>query len=370
MQLLRMLGGLVFVPVVALSVSAQPTIAIVKQPKAEVRSGPSEAAEYYPTNLLLQGDRVEIVRQEENGWLAIKPPAGSVSWVNKRFVRQFSKNTWTGESEAEVDVLYGSALYKEKPNVISARLQRGTQVQSVGEAYVPPDGGVWLPIKPPPTEARYIRATAVTLETVTVQNPSIPADGQAAGGGTQRWNNPAVPLVPTPSATPPAPIHPRWAEAERAQREGRIKEAIDLYDQLGREVANSDHQLAMRCYNQAAALRRGNSYALDTRLRPTATGSTPPSVTNYAPQSCCTPCGQNDYVFRGVLREAYQSLDHKPTFVLVNNQGQIVAYATSAGAELEKQLNRVVEVSGPACYSGYVRSNYVRATRVAPLQGW
>jgi hypothetical protein len=350
--------------------SAQTTAAVVQQPDAEVRSGPSEAPDYYATNRLRKGDRVEVVRQEPNGWIAIKPPPGSFSWVNKRFLREYAKNTWTVESEAEVEVLYGSSLRAEKPSVRSAYLKRGAIVRSVGEVYVPPDGGMWLPVEPPPGEVRYVRAAALASETLTAQNSPPPfADRQSAGAGTQRWNDPAVPLVPPPAAPPPT-ANPRWAEAERAEKAGRIREAIDLYNQLGRDVANTDHELSMRCYNQTFALQRGQGYAVETRLRPVAAGTAPPGVAVYAPQACCVPCGQGEYVFRGVLREAHQSLDYKRAFVLIDSQGRLVAYATPAGADLEKQLNRVVEVSGAACYRGDVRANYVRASRVTPLQGW
>jgi len=172
--------------------------------------------------------------------------------------------------------------------------------------------------------------------------------------------------VPAPAAATPT-TDPRWAEAERLEKAGRLREAIDLYNQLGRDVANTDHELSMRCYNQASALQRGSGYAVETRLRPVAAGAAP-GVTTFAPQACCAPCGQSDYVFRGLLREAHHSLDYKRTFVLLNSQGQIVAYVTPAGADLEKQLNHVVEVSGAACYRGDVRCNCVRASRVTPLQ--
>jgi hypothetical protein len=367
MRFAQVLGTLASMLLCAALASAQTTAAVVQQPDAEVRSGPSDASDYYATNRLRAGDRVEVVRQEPNGWVAIKPPPGSFSWINKRFLLQVGKNTWTVQSEADVDVLYGSTFHKDKPSVISARVARGTQVRSVGEVYVPADGGMWLPIEPPPTEVRYIRAASLAAETVTAQNPPPPfGGGQSAGAGTQRWPDPSVPLVPAPAAAAPT-TNPRWAEAERLEKAGRIREAIDLYNQLGRDVANTDHELSMRCYNQASALQRGSGYAVETRLRPVAAGAAP-GVTTFAPQACCAPCGQSDYVFRGLLREAHHSLDYKRTFVLLNSQGQLVAYVTPAGADLEKQLNHVVEVSGAACYRGDVRCNCVRASRVTPLQ--
>jgi hypothetical protein len=370
MRSARMLGSVLLMLLVG-SVSAQPTTATVKQPGAEVRSGPSVAPLHYTTNQLGPGEPVEVVKEEADGWLAIKPPPGSFSWINKRFLRQLGKNVWSVESEVPVEVLFGSAMRQEKPIAISARVERGTLVESIGQPLTTPDDGIWLPIKPPPTEVRYVRAADVTRNGARTANasPGLAAP-QAASPVPQAWNGSAVPLVPSPSAErqqggPQPASNPRWIEAERAEKEGRIKEAIDSYYLLGREVANTDHELSMRCFNQAAALQRRGGYTVETRLRPVAAGA--PGVALAAPQACCVPCGQNEYVFRGRLREAYQSLDHKRTFALENSQGQIVAYVTSTGANLESYLGRVVEVGGAACYRGDLRSNYVRASRITPL---
>src|SRR5262245_4278467 len=55
--------------------------------EAEVRCGPGNSPRLYPTNRLKKGDRVEVVRELQDGWLAIKPPPGSFSWINMRFLQ-------------------------------------------------------------------------------------------------------------------------------------------------------------------------------------------------------------------------------------------------------------------------------------------
>src|SRR5262245_34656253 len=55
--------------------------------EVEVRSGPSN--ELYPTSKLRFGDKVEVIRgssEKHPGWLAIKPPTGSFSWIQSTLV--------------------------------------------------------------------------------------------------------------------------------------------------------------------------------------------------------------------------------------------------------------------------------------------
>ena len=56
--------------------------ATVATAEAEVRSGPSVDPKIYPTNKLHAGQQVEVLDQKED-WVAIKPPPGSFSWINR-----------------------------------------------------------------------------------------------------------------------------------------------------------------------------------------------------------------------------------------------------------------------------------------------
>ncbi|MCH5373066.1 MAG: SH3 domain-containing protein, partial [Planctomycetes bacterium] len=44
-----------------------------------VRSGPE--TESYVTGYLVDGSSIEVYQRREGGWLGIRPPAGSFSWV-------------------------------------------------------------------------------------------------------------------------------------------------------------------------------------------------------------------------------------------------------------------------------------------------
>src|SRR5262249_1503578 len=156
MSIARLFGGISLLLVSSLSAYAQTTTYVVKSPTADVTSGIGNPSLFYVTNQLKQGDRVEVVKEEAGGWLAINPPTGSVSWINKRFLKPIGRDVWSVESEADVEVRYGSEVRKEKPDVRSVYLKRGTLVHKAGEAKSADDGN-WQMIRPPDMELRYIR---------------------------------------------------------------------------------------------------------------------------------------------------------------------------------------------------------------------
>src|SRR5262245_7338497 len=73
---------------------AQPAAspATVTATEVKVRSGPGDR--FYATSKLKQGDPIEVVplppERQQPGWLAIKPPKGSFSWVSARFVKKIN----------------------------------------------------------------------------------------------------------------------------------------------------------------------------------------------------------------------------------------------------------------------------------------
>src|SRR5262249_14268174 len=115
------LGGLLLT--LALHADAAPPdplyTATVKVPEVRVRSGPSDDEKMYPTSRLHQGDKVEVVKERDDGWLEIKPPSGSFSWINTRFLERRNQWIWVvhTDDDTPVPVLVGSALLETKPTV-------------------------------------------------------------------------------------------------------------------------------------------------------------------------------------------------------------------------------------------------------------
>src|SRR5262249_26937456 len=141
-----------------------------------------------------------------------------------------------------------------------------------------------------------------------------------------------------------------------------------------------NHDLSVQCYNRANWLRtnaRGSAPAgyqpgrpsearytgYESRLYPVAAGSAP-TATLSAP---CVPRPPQP-TMRGHLRLAGRCVDCRRTYVLESSQGQVLTYVTALpGVDLEQHVNRNVELTGPVCWRGDVRANYMTASRAAPL---
>ncbi len=222
--------------------------ATVKVPVTRVRSGAGSDAAYYDTGELKQGQDVDVVG-EAGGWLAIVPPTGSFSWMNARDLRQVGPNQWAVEvpSSGTASVLVGSTLNQNEPTIIAAQLKPGTVVTVLGPAQVH-NNATWLPIYPTPQEVRYIRADAVTRQ-------SLPASAAVATLPPTNWDTgkslPAtLPKVVT-SAAPAGDIDGLVQQARLRESERNWAEAARLYEQIA-ELSAANPFAAKQYHDRAA----------------------------------------------------------------------------------------------------------------------
>jgi hypothetical protein len=343
--------------------------ATVAAAEAEVRSGAGATPQLYPTNKLRKGDRVEVVKEVEGGWLAIKPPPGSFSWINARFLQPAGPGWYyvVGHPETRVPLLIGSQVIAEKPSVEGVRVRPGHLLKGMGAMHESPDGK-WLPVEPPPSEVRYIRAEAVSRQpgdAATAVAPGVPpapapsappASPPTTGGAWTPGNPPATPPTTTADGQ-----HPLWQQAQQAEQAGHYAEAIQLYRQLGAEVANSNHNLSVQAYNRA-------QWVSDAMYGKSGSPSTS-TTSRSAPQPGPTPPAGTVSSGPGWLRRAGRSLDLNMMYVLENSQGKPVIYAVALpGYTLSPYENRNVELYGTSQYRADLRAYYMTVVQVRPLQ--
>jgi uncharacterized protein YgiM (DUF1202 family) len=141
---------------------------------AQVRCGPG--SEHYVTQTLPAGAEVEIHRQDPDGWLAIRPPAGSFSWVKAARlaaagetlarVKQEETVAWVGTSEP------GAAEHKWQ-----VRLKRDEIVEVLGRRELrvlpeyPPEEH--CRIAPPSGEFRWIHKMDVAEPESPQEDPAV-----------------------------------------------------------------------------------------------------------------------------------------------------------------------------------------------------
>jgi hypothetical protein len=389
MRTAQVFGGLAVLLALGLPARAEPAPnATVAVPEIEARSGPS--SRFYSTGRLCQGDRVCVLREEADGWLAIVPPPDSFSWVRADLVTQYGR--WAMVEAVEAPILVGSKLYDHPPTVEQLKVKRGTVFVVIGRPQSSADGTL-MPVAPAPAEVRYVPATALSRDTAGQAVVSLPKP--VSPSFTQ-------PMAPAGSLA----VNPLWQEAEKAEQMGNLVEARRLYEQLASQVSLSDHELAVRCLNRAEQLRthdREPAVAGATaayHANPTVPGklvSAPSTLyaqsgSPYPPRSpaqsqyCYTPDtpaatvrlatpevsppgaqAPAQWYGPGRLYPTCYRVDGKLTYGLEGPNGQWRLYLTAGrGVNLDPYLQRNVLVFGSLGYSGELRSHYLAALQVSP----
>ena len=191
--------------------------------EVEVRCGPGW--DYYATQRLPRGTRVEVYRHDPGGWLAIRPPEGSFSWVTARHVQATAEKN-VAEIILDGAVAWvGSATTNVPQHKWQVRLERGERVEVLGELAMTVGPGfateTYHKIAPPAGEFRWIHAQhAVSPHTVaqdTVSRSQAQSDYRHVGGPTA--NAPA---------DSPATTKKALSSGEVAKQVGELKIALSL----------------------------------------------------------------------------------------------------------------------------------------------
>lgn len=151
-----------------------PYSAYIAADKTEVVAGPGHR--FYATDRLSRGTKVEIYREEASGWLAIRPPEGSFSWVPADFVERLDDDKVGSDKLGKVKEPTGAWVGTSVEHVAEhhqqVTLKTGELVQIIDEKAVADKEGkerTWLKIAPPAGEYRWVH-----LRDVMRQKPEVP----------------------------------------------------------------------------------------------------------------------------------------------------------------------------------------------------
>ena len=285
-------------------VSAQAVLyqAVVNKTTASVYCQPGTSTDIYRTNELHQGAVVQVIQDRGDGWLAIVPPPGSFSWINKRDVlfNKFPNNpdtlvAWSGNNVTKVNVFVGSEITPgTRGTVFGVQLSPGDQVVHVKRPDLHDHDGDWTPIEAPMTETRYIHVESVTKAApgTVVQNPvqAFPGvnAGQVSSFAPTASQSPTFQPAPFPATNPQrAPLteaEQLWQRAQQAERTGNVNEAMQLYSQLASQTSGPNNALAMQGLNRAYWLReaqRNSAVSTIPTVQPQPIQATPASQVRY-----------------------------------------------------------------------------------------
>ncbi len=128
---------------------SSPYEAYVCVDSADVVAGPGHR--YYTTDRLPHGTKVEIYREEASGWLAIRPPEGSFSWVPSEFIERLDDEQ-LGKVKQPTGSWIGTATEHVGEHHQQVTLKTGELVHIETEKSITTKGGnerTWLKIAPP-----------------------------------------------------------------------------------------------------------------------------------------------------------------------------------------------------------------------------
>jgi hypothetical protein len=394
------LAGLVLALFASHALAAEPAVyrAVVSDTEVKLRAGPSDT--YPETGTLARGAAVIVEREESNGWLAVTPPHGSVSWIAAAFVEDLAPEKATPKNgyvhtEGEVTLATGKAGLLQPLDVRREKVPQGTTVLILGPK-VEFAGKKWYPIAPPPGDVRYLPKTAVQFDkplnnsfAVRVSDTGGPTPPAAPAGGPLA-TIPGPGSAPTPAggvtSGKPAVNHPLWAQAETAEREGRLADAEKAYFDLAALMngQGGDHDIANLCYTRIHALREKKRAGTGGTASSVTSGAKAPNVLQPPPKEDrgvrpgapqAIPPGAagnaNDprpaWTGIGTLRRSVLTPDGtgKPGYALETSPGVVKVYVVAApGVELEKYVGKKIDVYGTQQTRSGLSKPYVFASSV------
>jgi len=140
-----------------------PEAVYVAVERARVFAGPS--TDFYPTGAVVRGAALEVYHRTANGWVGVRPPQGSFSWVPASQAYLLPGGRVIEITDATAVSWIGTELGSAKQYRWQVQLNVGEQLGVLGEATVKNGTdereALWYKVAPPAGEFRWIEEAAV-----------------------------------------------------------------------------------------------------------------------------------------------------------------------------------------------------------------
>jgi hypothetical protein len=399
-----MVLGLVFVAAAALAQEApgdevdEPRAAWIAVAGVDVLAEPADHA--YATMRLPRGSRVTVVRAGPDGWLAIEPPSGAFSWIERSAIEE------TGNDRARVTARAaavrpgrdGASL----PAGVWTIVPRGTIVRLLDRPPLvirQPEGvrRVWYAIRSPAAELRYLPEESV--EWVDPKNLAddggeemapFPFDPPAREAGGQRRTRlaagPHQSIDPDLLKVGPEPGDERLSESFQLELERletlhrralqgsfeswQLESVRHGYRALEARASSSDEIAAVRLrLNQLDRHQRlahsaqelagiiGQSKSRDAEIS---------SLRDHLDQLASGT--RSSYSAQGLLQTTSTLVDGRRAYVLIGEDGFATAYISlPPGIDGRKYLGSRIGVRGETRFHPLLKSRVVAVTDLDAL---
>jgi len=178
-----------------------PEAVYVAVEQARLYAGPS--SDFYPTGDAKRGTVLEVYHRTQSGWLGVRPPQGSFSWVPASQAYLLPGGRVIEITDAKSVSWIGTELGSAKQYRWQVQLKVGEQLSLLGEATIKNDTddreALWYKVSPPAGEFRWIEQAAVSKTAPPVKPTAAPSESQVASKAVESQS--AVPQsMPTESS--------------------------------------------------------------------------------------------------------------------------------------------------------------------------
>jgi hypothetical protein len=314
---------------------------------------------------LRRGDRVTVVEDRRDGWLAIEPPPGSLGWIEQGAIREAP-----GGTEAKVvvprAVVRSGHPDARMPGPPRLTLTRGATVVLLNRPPLTIGRGAssrtWRAIAPTSREVRHVRAEGVA------RIAAEPAPEMRA----------AYAPPPAPTEGLPADVAEEIRRIEASHRallrapieQWRLDPIRQRYQALLRRVADSASGQAIRARldrveRQEAAARDSRAFqdALDRSRR---RDQEVAQLLRRAAQS--EGSSERPYDAEGLVQPSSRTVDGQKVFALIGTEGTTLAFLDiPPGLDARPLVARRVGVRGIVHYDENLRARLISVRDLEPL---